>query len=379
MLVSIGGKKINVDTELIERGLIGEAKAIKNKSNSASSMVVGNLSNLASINKVIDMYIDVESRMVFPLGQIEDDIKYTAIAQYIINEADEDCDRLLITVSDGINIKLDSKSVVKLQYGGWNIKEVENELVDKEIDIAYYEGKNGYEEYAWVLERLLSKQSLDGYYIKFMGDFYASLGGDIDKVKAKVRGLLSKNKLLKSPTLNCLVNVENDVIDQLILTPTGIIQTEDEVKTYEEVNGEVVLVSKPGSINGFDIRTVRYQDEELARTNDKTIEKFRVMDAIMLLVGAIFNKDLYNARWVALTDGKIAVVNINNKIYATTYNEYTEPYIIHQNAKLIGLEDGLIYIENRHDIGYGVIKRSVYTMDIKNDFDMELYSVDIYV
>lgn len=379
MLVSIGGKKINVATELIERGLIGEAKAIKNKSNSASSMVVGNLSNLASINKVIDMYIDVESRMVFPLGQIEDDIKYTAIAQYIINEADEDCDRLLITVSDGINIKLDSKSVVKLQYGGWNIKEVENELVDKEIDIAYYEGKNGYEEYAWVLERLLSKQSLDGYYIKFMGDFYASLGGDIDKVKAKVRGLLSKNKLLKSPTLNCLVNVENDVIDQLILTPTGIIQTEDEVKTYEEVNGEVVLVSKPGSINGFDIRTVRYQDEELARTNDKTIEKFRVMDAIMLLVGAIFNKDLYNARWVALTDGKIAVVNINNKIYATTYNEYTEPYIIHQNAKLIGLEDGLIYIENRHDIGYGVIKRSVYTMDIKNDFDMELYSVDIYV
>lgn len=377
MLVNIGGKKIQVDTELIERGLIGEAKAIKNKNN--SNVIMGDLPNLESINKVIGMYMDTENKMVFPLGQIEDDIKYTTIAQYMINEAEEDCDKLLITVSDGINIKLDSRTIIKLQYGGWNIKSVENELVDKEIDIGYYEGKNGHAEYEWALERLLSKQSLDGYYIKFMGDFYDSLDGDIDKVKAKVRSLLGKNKALKSPILNCLVNVENDVIDQLILTPTGIIQTEGEVKTYEEVNGEVVLVSKPGSINGFDIRTVRYQDEELARTNDKTIEKFRVMDAIMLLVGAIFNKDLYNARWVALTDGEIALVNINNKIYATTYNDYTDPYIIHQNAKLIGLEDGLIYIENRHDIGYGIIKRSVYTMDIKNDFDMELYSVDIYV
>ena len=167
----VNGKVININNiELFE--LAAEDLARQNTAVSVTSDGIEANMNSPLIHKYIKQYDIFFKYMPYPMYAIENDIKYATLGNFIKSLAKE---KVIMWVDNGLHIKLDEQSgmTLKIVNNTWSIiysKENKEDNTSMEL----FKESVGYNEYSWLLKRIINKENTAKFYTEFMPDFVAA-------------------------------------------------------------------------------------------------------------------------------------------------------------------------------------------------------------
>lgn len=364
----VNGKVIEINNiELFE--LAAEGLALQNTAISTTSDGIEANINSPLVHKYIKQYDIFFKSMPYPLYAIEDDIKYATLGNFIKSLAKE---HITMWVDHGLHIKLDENTGMTLRIvnNTWSIiynKETRSDNTSMEL----FRESIGYEEYTWLLRKIVNKETTANFYMEFMPDFVRACNSQPMVIKWELENILTfcniPNRQEFRP--NKIIDTENNKEYTLDIFCTGVVDTDEKVKSWN-LTGDSVgsgMQYRTMKTYGFDAYSKPLSDG--AKTSGK-FEKCKVNGLHNLFMQLCAIKSANDLSKFPYFEGIISennlIFSIDKRLYISKSNRLMEPKDIAHGIELYAVENGKIYFIKSKKINEKISKDSLYSYTIKN-------------
>lgn len=365
-------KKVNgkvVDIENIE--LFKEAFEGLAISQSVVSNITDTIDNETDlVKRCIEEYNKAYKSMPFPLYSIESNIKYATIATYLKKKVTE---INKIWVDKAIFIHIEDNKYLKLASCNWAVVSLSRSGEDN-VDITKYKGCVGYDEYSWILGRLLNNESTAPYYNKFMRDFVVACNKENLILKWELSrildfGFVPSEVELKDNTIIDLDSGDNYFLD---IFYNGMVKTKvTDVEIYIGLDGsrkvnEKAKYTKAYDFDGYVKRTYienGVSNESKTKMSQQDIAGLGSMFEKILVKGLADDR-VEDIVYTGLVSQGLMVYQLDNTIYRCNLKRYEKSVEVANNVNLFGLDGTKVYFYKDTKCGSGVIERTTYMFDV---------------
>ena len=184
----VNGKVIDINNiELFE--LAAEGLALQNTATSSTNDGIEANINSPLVRKYIKQYDVFFKAMPYPLYAIESDIKYATLGNFLKSLSKE---FITMWVNHGLNIKLDKDTGMTLRIvnNTWSIVYVTDVIPDN-TSLELFKDCVGYNEYSWLLRKIINKETTANFYMEFMPDFVKACNGQPMVIKWELENILT--------------------------------------------------------------------------------------------------------------------------------------------------------------------------------------------
>ena len=361
----VNGKVININNiELFE--LAAEDLARQNTAVSVTSDGIEANMNSPLIHKYIKQYDIFFKYMPYPMYAIENDIKYATLGNFIKSLAKE---KVIMWVDNGLHIKLDEQSgmTLKIVNNTWSIiysKENKEDNTSMEL----FKESVGYNEYSWLLKRIINKENTAKFYTEFMPDFVAACNNQSIVLKWELENILTFGLIPNKMEFrqNKIINIDSEEEYSLDIFCTGTVETDEKIKTWSLANG---------MDDGFRYKTAKtYSFDAYAKplvagshNNDK-IQKCSIKGLHNLFTQLNIIKNDNDMTKFPVFEGAICgsnmVFTIDKTLYIAKSNRISNPVDVAHNAELYTLDKNKVYFVRSKKIDDKINKESLYSYNI---------------
>lgn len=369
----INGKVVDIKNielfELAAEGLARQSTAISN----TSEGIVTNI-NSAILQKYIKQYDIFFKSMPYPLYAIESDIKYATLANFIkkINKIP-----LVMWVDKGLYIQIDKQSLMTLHIvnNTWSIvyvKELEdNTSMDNFINCV------GYEDYSWLLNKIINKESTANYYETFMLDFLIACNYNDMIIKWELENILNFGKIPKKIELvdNKIIDITNNCEYTMDTFVVKTVEAEDKVTTWDLTKTTRVgalTSSKQIKIYGYDVYTKSLSNEafRFSNMNEKlTKTELPGFQSLFTVISGI--KNAQERKNFPVYKGFILdrnlIFTVDRSLYITKSNKVLEAKEIARGIELYGIDRNNIYFVKDKKINESITRESIYSYNLYDE------------
>lgn len=376
----VNGKVIDIKNielfELAAEGLLRQSKAVSKTGDGITGTVNSDL-----IKNYIKQYDIFFKSMPYPLYAIEADIKYATLANFIkrINRQ-----AIRMWVNKGLYIQLDKETLMTLHVvnNTWSIVytkcEEDNTLMES------FAGSIGYEEYSWLLNKILNRESTANYYETFMPDFLDACKHNDMVIKWELENILNFGKLPKRIELvdNKITDISNNCEYILDTYVTKTVDSEDKVTTWDLTKTSRVgslTANKQIKIYGFDVYTKSLSNEAY-RFNDMSEKLTKVsipgMQSMFVILSGI--KNAQDRKNFPVYRGFILdhnlVFSVDKSLYVTKSNKITEAKEVARGIEIYGVDRNNVYFLKSKRLQDSLTRESIYSYNLA-DGSIKLCSI----
>lgn len=370
----VNGKVVDIrNIELFE--MAAEGVALRNVAISNTDIGVPEGIDTELMNKLIGQYDVFYKAMPYPLYAVEHDIKYATLANFI-----KMCNRQEITmwVDGGLFILLDdvTGSTIHIANNTWSF--ISSEPREPRTDMLIYKNCVGYDEYCWVLDKLINKRATGGFYETFMKEFVDACNGNEIVLRLELQNILNFGNIPKRLEL-----IDDRIIDFTenceYMIDIYISKTVDDRRKEHDVwsicgNGETRLSKDTPKKTIFGFKGYRKPI-----LNDQVKEKGVAVEFqpcsliglqnVFLTLSAIKNTQgrqsfpVYKGVAIAGT----ADYQIKDSIYVCKLNRISEQNEIARGASIYGVDRNSVYFSKESSIADGVTKETLYSYNVASN------------
>lgn len=357
----VNGKVVDIkNLELFE--LAAEGLALQNTAVSITSDGIEGEIKSDKIKKYIKQYDLFFKYMPYPLYAIETDIKYATLGNFIKTFSTDD---ISMWVNNGLYIKIDNNTGMTLRIvnNTWSIVYNKDEHSDN-TSMSLFKESIGYDEYTWVLERMVKKESTGSFYSVFMPDFLKACNGQAMVLKWELENILTFGAVP-----NKIEFKENKIIDPelnqeyiLDIYCTGTIDTDEKVTTWSLCNTGNVSKTKYKQMKtySFDLYSKSTTQGKLEKCNIIGIQNM-----FLTLCGLKQAHDMstFPTFTGIIQDSKL-IFTIDKKLYITKSNRIAKCVDIAHNVELYNVSNKKVYFIKSKRITDKISKDTLYSYDM---------------
>lgn len=357
----VNGKVVDIkNLELFE--LAAEGLALQNTAVSITSDGIEGEIKSDKIKKYIKQYDLFFKYMPYPLYAIETDIKYATLGNFIKTFSTDD---ISMWVNNGLYIKIDNNTGMTLRIvnNTWSIVYNKDEHSDN-TSMSLFKESIGYDEYTWVLERMVKKESTGSFYSVFMPDFLKACNGQAMVLKWELENILTFGAVP-----NKIEFKENKIIDPelnqeyiLDIYCTGTIDTDEKVTTWSLCNTGNVSKTKYKQMKtySFDLYSKSTTQGKLEKCNIIGIQNM-----FLTLCGLKQAHDMstFPTFTGIIQDSKL-IFTIDKKLYITKSNRIAKCEDIAHNVELYNVSNKKVYFIKSKRITDKISKDTLYSYDM---------------
>lgn len=370
MYKKVNGKVIDIkNMELFEKAFEGMALG-----RLVASSVADTISEKSeTINRCIKSYEDIYKSMPFPLYCIEEDIKYAVIAMYIkdINDIVDN-----MWVDKALYIQVEPNKALKFVGNTWGIVTIPNQYREDNTDIEIYSDEIGYDEFKWVLTKMMNKESLVDYYNKFMREFVDAcnkepmvlkweLGRMLDFGPVPDKLNLKENRLLD-------INTGSEFFLDIFSTGKRKLEESEIVISLIGANSELKKVNKYVKTFDFEVYEKKAQlgditeSARIAKLQKSNLDGAAAIFETLAGKGAI-QDGIENVPYTGIIVGKDIIYQVGSQIYKCEAQKYIKAIEMARNGEIYGYERGYVYVQKKSLCSSGVEKNAIYAYNIKDN------------
>lgn len=365
----VNGKVVDVkNMELFE--LAAEGTAIQATATSKTSDgIIGELKS-DLMQKYIKLYDIFFRAMPYPLYAIESDIKYATLGNFIKAASQ---DNSTMWVDNGLHIRVDDSTGLTLQIvnGTWSINYCTDAKVDN-TSMDLFRKSTGYNEYCWLLKKVIGKEATANFYMEFMEDFVKACNGQSMILKWELENILafgvvpSKQSFKQGAILDRLGNIEYS----LDIYSTGYTETGDKTQTWSLIGSNIEMQHNYKRIKTYDYilycKTIQESDKVITKI-DKSRAK-GIQNVFMELCGektateSIQFPDFYGA----IYNNSIAFT-VNGKLFVCKLSRLEKTKYIAQGVELYSIDNGKVYFIKSKQVSKSIKKETLYSYSFDDD------------
>lgn len=346
-----------------------EGRAIRsNVKNFIGYKSILQVENIDLLRELIELYNHANDTLIYPLGSIESDLKYTVIALYMLLESELRTDDIIVNVNNGINIKLSDTDILNLRYGNYRIIECTDDFAAEELRLDKYADYAEYDKFKWALKTMLNGQSLDGYFIKYEPDLYKAYNCDVDSILDSIEDVLDCHDKVPSINshLNCLIDPNNNSTYQLLFFPSSQFSLDEDERIIESDEDDIEPDKKHNSITCFNYSLTVYQNRSHGEAK-KESEIKGLIEGLLNVIGGKYNRNSYECRWYGYIGEDYGVFNASGDIYICSLAEYETPILLARNTRLVGIDNENVYMEKSIALNSGIVQLITSKLNISED------------
>lgn len=368
----VNGRVIDIKNiklfELAAEGLIRQSKAVSNTAEGLEKEL-----NSADIQKYIKQYDIFFKAMPYPLYAIEADVKYATLANFIkrLNRQP-----LRTWVDKGLYIQLDEESKMTLHIvnNTWSIKYInykeDNTLMESFADAI------GYEDYNWLLNKILNRESTVNYYETFMPDFLNACNHNNMVIKFELENILNFGRVPKRIELvdNKITDITNNCEYMLDTFVTKTVESEDKITTWDLTKTArigALTSSKKIKVYGFEVYTKSLSNEAYKFSDmHEKLTKTTVpgMQSMFVILSGIKNAN--DRKTFPVFKGLIIDNNlifcVDKSLFLTKSNKVVEAKEVAHDIEIWGVDRNNVYFLKDVKLKDGVTKESIYSYNLSD-------------
>ena len=374
MKKKVNGKMIDINNmELFEAAFHGRALG-KPVSSSISDKLT---ENSEFVNRCREVYSDIYEKLPSVLRDIENKVKYAAIAMLIREELNDELseeEQLEMWINNSLFIRVDAITALKFAGDTWGIVRVSRESKKDNTDIEMYQDEVGYKEYAWAVRKIIYGYSLDDFYKEFMPEFVKACNDSEVLINWEISRMLDFGIIPNERTImkdNRIIDIDSDSEYMLDIFSTGLKATGEEELVINLTGRGKPISSKQKYAQTYDFEIYEKKLEVSVDTNSKisrmkkaNLDGFAAVFEI--IVGRSIVQDSLNIKYTGLILNGIIVYQVGNQIYICRADTYTKPIEIGKNVDIYGYSDKYVYLVKRVLCDTGIYKESIYALNPTN-------------
>lgn len=363
----VNGKVIEIDNlELFDAAQ--EGLALQRTTSSMTSCTVDSTVDNSRIKRIISLYHIFYKSMAYPLYAIERDIKYATLGNFIKHAIRED---ICMWVNNGLYIIInrEKKLALNIVNNTWAVTEV-GSIEEDNTEMKNFKDSLGFEEYSWLLEKVINKEKDSNFYKEFMPEFMKACNMNEMVVRWELENILNFISVPKEIKVadNTIVDVEKQMEFTLDIYSDGYIKTGEVESVWSIGNGGVGSSTIDKRIKKYNYKVY---GKELS-TEEKSkgdIKICRLNGAFGMFNALCREKDsigkgcrfpIYKGYIV----GACIVFEVNKNVYICKANRVTEAKMIASNAELYSTSRNIVYIYKKKRISSAIEKVTLYSYNI---------------
>lgn len=374
MKKKVNGKMVDItNMDLFEAAFHGKAMG-KPVSSSISDKLT---ENSEFVNKCIEVYSDIYEKFPSVLRDIENKVKYAAIAMLLreeLNETLQDDEDLEMWINNALFIRVDEITALKFAGDTWGIVRTSRERKKDNTDIELYQDEVGYKEYAWAVRRLIYGYRLDDFYEEFMPEFVKACNNSEVLINWEVSrmldfGIIPNERV--SLNDNRIIDIESGAEYMLDIFSTGMKATGEEELVINLTGRGKPISSKQKYAQTYDfeiyekrLETNIEMSNKISRMKKANLDGFAAVFEI--IVGRSIVQESLNIKYSGLIINGIIVYQVGNQIYICRADTYTKPVEIGKNVDIYGYSEKYVYLVKRVLCDTGIYKESIYALNPTN-------------
>jgi len=360
----VNGKVVDIkNIELFEQA--AEGLAIRNTTVSITSEGVEAQLDSPLIHNYIKQYDIFFRSMPYPLYAIESDIKYATLGNFLkaINH-----NKINMWVNNGLNIKLDDKTgmTLKIVNNTWAISYC-NDIILDNTDMNLYKDSVGYNEYNWVLNKIIKKEKTNNFYNEFMPDFVRACNGQAMVLRWELNNILTFARVpdIMNFEDNKIIDLEDKSEYTLDIFCNGTTNTEEKITRIEIGNIDNLSNTRFKKIKTYDWNIYHKGTSDSASIK---MDKRRFIGFDTLFNDIIVLKNNSGQIKFPIYKGVISdnnlIYSINGRLYITKVNRVTRSENIANGIELYSIEDDRIYFSKSKKINDKITKNILYSYNL---------------
>lgn len=364
----VNGKVVNINNiELFE--LAAEGIALQNTAVSTTSDGIEADINTPTLHKYIKQYNIFFKSMPYPLYAVENDIKYATLGNFIKALAKE---KIIMWVNSGLHIKLDISSgmTLKIVNNTWSITYVKEQYNDN-TSLELFKNKVGYNEYSWLLKKVINKETTANFYKEFMPEFVAACNNQPMMLKWELENMLTFSAIPNRIELkqNKIVNIQKDEEYSLDIFCNGSVQTNEKMQSWSigdkiDSNGSIFKQLKTYD---FDTYLKKLTDDV---SKPSKLEKTNIpgLQTLFMQLCAIKNAkciDGFSEFYGVISDANL-IFTIDKRLFVAKSTRAVEAKDIAHGIDLYTVENGKIYFIKSKKVTEQISKDTMYSYNISD-------------
>lgn len=326
---------------------------------------------LSKIDKYVTIYRDIYKSMPFPLYAIEEDIKYSVIGTLMKDRTEEAMD-IWIENRDLI-VQINKDSGIQFIGNTWAVVRL-NDKKEDNTDIEIYRHDVGYREYLWILNKLMSGETTEEYYSKFMGDFLEACNNDPIILKWELErilelGIVPKKINLRENKIYCIEDNTEIFID---IYSVGRRKGKGKQLTINlDMNGNVETNIEKSTMPLYDFQA--YEKKLPADDVDNDIGKVKKieLDGTVNLFESIVGQGyitglVMETKYRGLIVDDLMIYQIHGSIFICNARNYGKTKMLADNSEIYSYDRGHVYIKRNTMCDSGAKKETIYAYNIKD-------------
>lgn len=354
----VNGKVVNIDNiELFEKAQIGIIKGAVAVSGTDSTL--GEYSDNKTISSIISMYNAFYKSMPYPLYAIEDDIKYATLGCFI-KKTEKGCCQTMF-VDNGLYIVLDISEMkaIHIVNNSWAVENIEAIKKDN-VNMDEYREHIGFEEYTWILNKIVSMDKKANFYMEFMPKFMEACNYNGMVVRWELQNILNFADVGDRLYIgeNTIVDVFSDTTYTLDIYSCGKMNTSG-TTTRWDLSGSVASASQNNRADKYDYTL--YEKENNSSTLKKCSKNWAMHIFGTLCTAKITEQADRFPIYHGVLVGNTLVYEVKGRIFEVCNGQSVE---IANSAKIYGVRASNVCIERTLKVD-DVYKKVIYAYSLK--------------
>lgn len=361
----INGKVVDIkNMNLFE--MAAEGLALQRTATSNTSDALDTSTDSVKIRRLIKQYDLFYKYMPYPLYAIEQDIKYAALGSFLKKISNEKMD---MWIDNGLNIIINQETgmTLKIVNNTWSLVYTKESRIDN-VDMQYYKDSIGFDEYTWVLNKIISKENTGDFYKVFMPDFVAACNGQSMIIKWELENMLTFGKIPNRMTFkaNRIIDTDKELEYSLDIYFTGYAVVDDGKKVSRIcADGMCREASKPK------IKTYEFEAYSKAcnssMNNKQTKCNVNGLHSLFLELCGIksANEMATFPDFYGMIQDNNLVFTIDRTLFVAKANRLLEPIDIASGVELYAVESNKVYFIKSYRINDSITKDVMYSYNIK--------------
>lgn len=339
----------------------------------ASSEVKDTIENSSELVKnCVKAYSGFSDSLPFPLFSIETDMKYVAIALYILDKVDG-LNKEDVAIDNCIYIRIESNKILKLMYHTWAIEAEKNQFDNSRgIDLEAYKEDLGYKEFIWSLERMREGVKLDTFYAEYMASFLKACNNEDFILRWELNHILDFGKVPEEIQIeeNRLISLAKNYNYFLDVYSKEERKTKDSIMQITIKNGrsQVSNVNKLVKVYDFDVYGKSIDSGVLDRKTENKIEKRQVDGMASLfetiLIFGIDTNTVESVKYRGIIDNDSIIFEIDHNIYECKFSLYSSATLIANNVSIYSFGYPKLYMKKSKRLKSGIYEDTIFAYDL---------------
>lgn len=363
----VNGQVVAIDNiELFE--LAAEGLTIKNTTVSNTSEGIQGDINSAVVKNCIEQYDRFFRYLPFPLYSIERRIKYATLANLIRYFSKTPVE---MWVTNGLYIRVNRETGLTLRVvnGTWGVvyvKEVESDNTSLDL----YRDDVGYEQYAWVLNRIINRESTSDFYNVFLGDFVKACNGEKMVLKWELENILNFSttpKEIKGLRDNVIINIDRNEEYTIDIFCKGAVETGKQIETWSLGANGAAVSKESKKIWAYDFEAYR---KSLTLGVNEKMEHCDISGLHSMFMKLCGIKNGRNEQTFPIFRGIVydcvLAFVVNKTLFVTRSNRLAQTEEVANGVELYAADSGKIYFKKTKKVSEAVNKNVIYSYNTRD-------------